>query len=124
MINKIILQGRMVRDAELRSTVEGISVARFVIASERTHAGKDGVREADFIPCVAFRGLAEHVARYFPKGKMLILEGSLRVQGYETSEGERRTSYEVLADAVHFAGGKATKEETKEEDLFTMDELP
>ena len=81
MLNRAILMGRLVADPELRQTPNGISVCSFTIAIDRNYA-KDRERQADFIDIVAWRQSAEFVSRYFAKGKMIIVEGSIQTRLY------------------------------------------
>lgn len=105
MLNKVILQGRLTADPELKSTQSGVSVAQFTLAVERDYA-KDGNKETDFIDIVAWRNTAEFVSRYFSKGKMMIVSGSLQKRSYENKDGDKRYVTEVVADNVYFAGDK------------------
>ena len=107
MLNRVILMGRLVADPELRQTTSGISVATFRIAVDRNYQAKGSAeRQADFIPCVAWRQTAEFISRYFSKGRMIALEGSLQSRNYEDKTGARRTAYEVMVDRAYFADGK------------------
>jgi single-strand DNA-binding protein len=106
MLNKVILMGRLVADPELRQTSNNISVCRFRIAVNRPYS-KDGERVADFISISAWRQTAEFVHRYFSKGKMIIVEGSLRNNDYTDNNGVKHYSMEVLADSVSFGESKS-----------------
>lgn len=77
MLNKIILMGRLVADPELKQTPGGVSVSTFRLAVERDYAGQDKQRQSDFINCVAWRQTGEFISRYFTKGRMIAIEGSL-----------------------------------------------
>ena len=107
MLNRIILMGRLVADPELRQTQSGVSVASFRIAVDRNYQSKDtGERQADFISCVAWRQTGEFISRYFQKGRMIALEGSLQTRNYEDKTGAKRTAYEVIVDQAYFADSK------------------
>ena len=101
-MNKICLVGNLTNDPELRSTGSGISVCTFIIAVNRRFANQQGEREADFIPVVAWRGLADNCARYLAKGRKVAVTGSLQTRRYEDKEGKKRTAFEVVADDVEF----------------------
>lgn len=123
MLNKAILMGRLVADPELRTTPNGVSVTAFRIAVNRTYN-----REmTDWIDIVAWRQQAEFVCKYFQKGSMIVVEGSIQTRNYEDKNGNKRTAVEVVADQVHFAESK-TKEsaphESKQESfsVWNMDE--
>lgn len=107
MLNRAILMGRLVADPELRQTPNGVSVVTFRIAVDRNFNGKDGNRQTDFIDIVAWRQSAEFVSRYFSKGKMIIVEGSIQTRNYEDKNGNKRTAVEVVADNVQFGESKS-----------------
>ena len=110
MLNRIIIQGRMTKDPELRHTQSGTAVASFTLAVDRDFKNQDGEKEADFINCVAWKGTAEMLARYFAKGRMAIVEGRLQSRKYTDKEGNNRTVYEVVASCVYFADSKRDAE--------------
>ena len=103
MLNKVILQGRLTADVELKSTQNGVSVCSFTLAVDRSY----GEKKADFINCVAWRNTAEFIAKYFGKGKMLIAVGELQVRQYNTQNGEKRYATEVIVNEANFAGDAA-----------------
>lgn len=108
-MNKVILLGRLTADPELRQTQSGISSCRFTVAVDRGFTDKNtGERQADFIQCIAWRNTAEFVSRYFNKGKMICIEGSLRNNNYQDKKYPDVTHYgiDVFVDNVEFAGGK------------------
>ena len=108
-MNKVILCGRLTADPELRQTQSGISSCKFTVAVDRKFADKNtGKREADFISCQAWKNTAEFVSRNFFKGKMIVVEGSLRTGSYTDKNHSDVTHYttDVLVDNVEFAGDK------------------
>lgn len=108
-MNKVILCGRICNDIELRQTQSGVSTCKFTIACDRKFTDKaTGERQADFITCIAWRQTAEFVSRYFNKGKMIIVEGTLRNNNYQDRNHPDVTHYtmDVLVDNVEFAGDK------------------
>ena len=107
MINKVILMGRLVADPELKRTQNDIAVVSTRIAVDRDRKGPDGERQADFIDIVCWRERAEFVSRYFRKGNMIAVVGSLQSRQYETKDGQKRTAWEVVCDQVSFTGEKA-----------------
>ena len=107
MFNKTILIGRLVADPELRQTPGGVAVCTFRIAVDRAFASKDGDRQADFIDIVAWRERAEFVTRYFNKGKLILVEGSIQTRNYVDKNDQKRTAVEVVADNLRFVGSKA-----------------
>ena len=115
MMNVICLQGRLVRDPELKQTNSGVSVANFTIAVQRNMKNQNGERESDFIDIVCWRHTAEFVSNYIRKGNLVCLNGSLQTRSYEDKNGNKRKAFEVVADNVHMAGDRAAKSEEEPE---------
>lgn len=105
-MNVICLMGRLVADPELKSTQTGVAVTSFCIAVDRSYQPKGQERQADFINCVAWRGTAEFITRFFRKGQRIALQGSLQSRNYNDREGNKRTAYEVVVDNAFFAESK------------------
>lgn len=105
-MNKVILMGRLTRDPEYRQTPQGVSVASFSIAVNRRFAGRDGQRQADFINCVAWRQQADFVSRYFHKGNMIAVTGSIQTRNWDGQDGQKHYATEVIVDEVYFTGEK------------------
>ena len=106
MINKVILMGRICNDVNLATTPSGVASCRFTVAVDRGFKSKDGEKQTDFIRVTAWRATAEFVSKYFSKGKMIIVEGSLRNNDYE-KDGVKHYSMDVQADKVSFGGSKS-----------------
>ncbi len=107
MINNVVLMGRLVATPELRNTQNGIAVTTFALAVERSFARAGEQRQADFINCVAWRNTAEFISRYFQKGSMIAVTGSIQTRNYEDKNGNKRTATEVIVDQASFCGSKA-----------------
>lgn len=107
MINRVILMGRLTADPELRQTPSGIASCKFTVAVDRGFKSKDGEKQTDFIRVTAWRASAEFVSKYFSKGKMIIVEGSLRNNDYE-KDGVKHYSMDVQADKVSFGESKSS----------------
>jgi single-strand DNA-binding protein len=107
MINMVALMGRLTYEPELKTTPSGVSVLRFQIACDRSYQSQGQERQADFIDCVAWRQRAEFISRYFHKGSMIAIEGSIQTQNYTDKNGNNRKSVEVVANNVSFCGSKA-----------------
>ena len=105
MLNKAILMGRLVVEPELRHTPNSVPVLSFTLAVDRTYA-KDGKRETDFIDIVAWRSTAEFISKYFRKGQLIALSGSIQTRNWEDKDGKKRKSVEVVADEAYFAEPK------------------
>ena len=107
MLNKIFLMGRLVADPEAKQTPSGVPVTTFRIAVDRDFKNKQtGEKEADFITVVAWRGTAEFVARYFTKGRMVVVEGRLQIRPYTDREGNKRSATEVVAENIYFGDSR------------------
>ena len=97
-MNHVVLVGRLTKDPELRYIPgTGTAVATFTIAIDRDYAKKDGSRETDFIPVEVMGKSAEFCANYISKGRLVALQGSIRVDNYQNQSGERRTFTKVSA---------------------------
>ena len=106
MLNKVILMGRLTADPELRQTTSGISSCRFSIAVDRNYKSKNSSeKQTDFINVQAWRQTAEFINKYFSKGKMIVIEGELQNNNYE-SNGVKHYSFIVNANTVLFGGDK------------------
>lgn len=106
MLNVVVLMGRLVADPELRQTPNNVAVTTIRIAVDRSYSKAGAERQTDFIDVTAWRQTAEFVCRYFTKGSMIAVQGSLRVDNYTDKEGNKRTRYDVQADNVSFCGSK------------------
>ena len=118
-MNKILLQGRLTKDPEIRLTSKNDRVARFTIAVDRDFNRE----ETDFINCVAFKATAAFIESYFTKGDMIIVAGRLHMNQYTAKDGSNRTAAEVLTDNVWFCGGKGkTKDASTEAQLAPVED--
>jgi len=102
MYNRIIVIGRLVADPELRATPNGVNVASFRVAVNRPRDKE----KSDFFNVVAWRQNAEFITRYFSKGKLIGIEGSLQTRDYTDKEGNRRTAFEIQAERAFFTESK------------------
>lgn len=107
MLNIVALMGRLTHTPELKTTQNGTSVCSFSIAVDRTYTQKGEERKADFIDIVAWRQTAEFICKYFQKGSMIAIDGSIQTRSYQDKQGSNRTKVEVLANNVSFCGSKA-----------------
>ena len=108
MINKAILMGRLTRDPELRYTGNGTPVCSFNIAINN---GTGESQTTDFINCTAWNKTAEFVNKYFTKGRMIIVFGSIRTRSWEGQDGKKNYATEVVANEVSFGESKKDTEE-------------
>lgn len=110
MLNKAILMGRLTRDPELRYTQNNLPFASFSIAIDRGTSKNTGEKLTDFIPVIAWRSTAEFVSKWFIKGMMIIVTGSIQSRNWQDKNGNNRTSIEVVADEVQFGESKKSRE--------------
>jgi single-strand DNA-binding protein len=104
MLNNAVVMGRICNDLEVRKTPSGVSVCRFTVAVDRNF--KQGEeRQTDFIDVLAWRGTADFLEKYFSKGQMIAVQGSIQTGSYE-KDGIKRKTFEIVADNVSFCGGK------------------
>ncbi len=106
MINTVTIIGRLTADPILKTTTSGKSVTSFNVAVDRAYK-TDGKTQADFIPVVVWQQKAEFVCRYFKKGSMIALTGTLRSRTYEDRHKQKRTVIEIFAEDVSFCGSKS-----------------
>ncbi|MDE7105348.1 MAG: single-stranded DNA-binding protein [Ruminococcus sp.] len=108
-MNKVILMGRLTADPELRQSQNGVSVCRFTVAVNRRFKNANGEYDADFLSCTAWRQTAEFISRYFNKGSMIAIEGTLRTGSYQDKNHPDVTHYttDILVENVEFTGSKS-----------------
>ena len=120
MLNHITIMGRLTKDPELRKTQSGVSVVSFTVAVDRDFKNGDE-KVTDFIDCTAWRGTADFISKYFGKGRMIVVDGSLNSRKWQDNDGNNRVSWEVQAQNVYFADskrnddGQQSKSQTLEE---------
>lgn len=123
MLNRVILIGRLTRQPELRITPGGTSVTTITLAVDRRPI-QGGQKETDFIDVVLFGKLADVTCQYMDKGRLVAVEGRLQSRSWETKDGQKRKSWEVIADSIQFLDSKPksqdqtanSEEEYSEED--------
>ena len=102
MLNKVVLIGRLTKEPDLRYTTSGVPVTRFTLAVNRNYTNQQGEREADFIPIQVWRKQAENCAKYLSKGRLVAVAGRIQTRSYDGPDGQRRYTWEVVADEVQF----------------------
>jgi len=131
MLNHIVLQGRLTKEPEMRTTNSGVIVTSFTIAHDRDFQ-KD---KTDFVDCTAWRSTGEFVSKYFHKGQMAVVSGRLESRDWTDRDGKKRTSWGIQCDNVYFgeskksdgyAGGEPEYTPPKKPDVYVDDdeELP
>lgn len=105
-MNKVILMGRMTKEPELKTTQGGASVVSFSLAVQKRFKDANGEYGVDFIECVSWRTTAEFIHKFFRKGQLIGVVGSIQTRTYQTQNGENRKVTEVLVDEAYFCGDK------------------
>ena len=116
-MNKVILMGRLTKDVEMRQTPNGVSLARFSIAVTRRFKNSNGEYDADFINCIAWRKTGEFIARYFQKGSMIAVVGSIQSRSWDGNDGKKQYATEVIVDEAYFTGSKSENSTGSNTDL-------
>ena len=106
MLNRICIMGRLTAAPELRYTQSNTPVASFTLAVDRDYQQGGSEKQTDFIPCVAWRGTAEFVSKYFTKGSMAAVSGRLQLRDWTDKDGNKRRTAEVVADNIYFGESK------------------
>lgn len=105
-MNRVVIIGNLTRDPESTTTSGGVQKCSFTVAVQRRFANAQGVKEADFIPVVCWRQLAELCSRYLAKGRKVGIEGSIQTRSYDAQDGTKRYVTEIIADGVEFLGSR------------------
>ena len=105
-MNKILLQGRITNDLEIKAIASGTEVCNFSVAVDRVFKDKEGNKQTDFIDCTIFAKGAAFVTKYFHKGDGIVIEGRLETRNWEDKEGKKRKSWAVICEHVEFPLGK------------------
>lgn len=117
MLNNAVVMGRICNDLDVRKTPSGVSVCRFAVAVDRSY--KQGEeRQTDFIDVLAWRGTADFVGKYFSKGQMIAVQGSIQTGSYE-KDGIKRRTFEIVAENVSFCGSKSESNGASETPSFS-----
>ena len=122
-MNRVCLVGRLTTKPELRYTNSNLPFSRFSIAVNRTFSNSQGQREADFINIVVWRKQAENVCNFLDKGSLVSVEGRIQTGSYDGQEGNRRYTFEVVADSVQFLESRA-KTQNREQNTMSDNVSP
>lgn len=114
MINNAVIMGRLTAEPELKYTPNNIAVLSFTVAVERSFSSREN-RQTDFIDVVAWRSTAEFISKYFRKGQMIAVCGSIQTRMWEDKDGKKRKSVEVIANEVSFTESKRDSSPRAEE---------
>ena len=105
-LNRIIIMGRICKDVELRTSQNGTTLTNLTVAVDRDYQSGGSERQTDFIDVIAFKNTASFIERNFHKGQLIVVDGRLQSRKWEDRDGNKRVSWEVVADNVYFGGDK------------------
>lgn len=117
MLNKVLLTGRLTANPDSKVTQSGTAVATFTLAVQRNFKNGSGEYDADFINCVAWRGTADFISRFFEKGQLITIVGTLQSRSFEDRNGNKRTIHEVVADEAMFAESRKERSQTDDDSI-------
>lgn len=123
MLNRVILMGRLTAEPDYRTTPSGVAMVRFSLAVDRDFKSQNGERQTDFFNIIAWRSTADFVSRYFHKGQLVALQGTIQMNNYTDRDGNKRTSYDIVADQVYFAEPKRDNAQQNNYDYSRYDQM-
>ena len=124
-MNNICIVGRVTKDVELEETANGVKYARFNVAVPRGYKCGDGEKETDFFTCMAWKSTAEMIAKYFPKGKAIGINGSMHSRNYKKKDGTQQTIWELDVNSFVFpVTNKNDEAPKKSREEYAQDLMP
>lgn len=124
MLNIVAIQGRLSADPEQRTTQNGTTVTSFSLAVQRNVKGSDGEYGTDWIDCVAWKGTAEFICKYFQKGQLMAVNGTLQTRSYEDKQGIKRKATEVVVQNANFCESRNTSSGAQHREPAVSSALP
>lgn len=126
MLNSVNVQGRLTKDPQTKQTQGGKTVLSFTLACDRDYVAKGQERQTDFISCIAWGHTAEFIAKYFTKGREILVSGNIQTRSYDDKDGKKVYVTEVLVTSANFCGSKAQADSTEpaSESQTEMEVLP
>ena len=124
--NKVILMGNLTRDPETRVTATGLTICKLGLAVSRSFTTKDGERreETTFVDIDAFGKQAEVITKYFRKGKPILIEGRLKLDQWESNEGQKRSKMSVVMETFQFVGNRDDNDSTNNSGAYEQSSPP
>lgn len=116
MLNQTVLVGRLVADPEVKKLKDGKKVSNMTIAVPRSYKNENGEYDTDFIDCVMWNNVAESTKEYCHKGDIIGVKGRIQTDTYETENGEKRKTTEIVAEKVTFLSSKPLDKDDEEKD--------
>ena len=123
MLNIVALQGRLAADPKQKTTQNGTAVTSFSLAVQRNVKGSDGEYGTDWIDCVAWKGTAEFICKYFQKGQLMAVNGTLQTRSYE-KDGVKRKTTQVVVQSAYFCESRNNAQETQHRAPASSSVLP
>lgn len=120
-MNRVMLIGRLTAKPELRYTTSNVPYARFSLAVNRAFSNQSGERETDFINIIIWRKQAENVCNFLDKGSLVSVEGRIQTGSFNDKDGNKRYSFDVVADNVQFLESKSQSQKRASEDVSPYD---
>lgn len=120
MLNQVVVVGRIVKNPTVEKTESGKERSFITLAVPRSYKNENGEYETDFVDCVLWGGVASNTAEYCQKGDMVGVKGRVETNTYETEDGEKKKSTQIVAEKVTFLSSKVKDEDiekSEEEDL-------
>ena len=124
MLNIVAIQGRLSADPDQRTTQSGTTVTSFSLAVQRNVKGSDGEYSTDWIDCVAWKGTAEFICKYFQKGQLMAVNGTLQTRSYEDKQGIKRKATEVVVQNANFCESRNTSSGAQHREPAASSVLP
>jgi len=119
MLNKAILMGRLTKDPVMTTSTSGVNVARFTLAIDRRFQRQGEEKQADFINIVCFNKTAEFVSKFFIKGQLAMVVGSIQTRSWDGQDGKKNYATEVIAEEVNFVGSKKDNPSASSDNSFS-----
>lgn len=117
MLNQIVIAGRLTSDPQIEETEDGKKVSTIIVAVSRSYKNVDGTYDTDFIKCTLWNGIAESTAEYCKKGDIVGVKGRLQTGGYETEEGDKKYTMNVVAEKISFLSSSKSHDKEDENDM-------
>lgn len=121
MMNQIVIVGRLTKDPEVVKSEDGKERSQITLAVPRSYKNADGEYDTDFVDCVLWGGVAENTAEYCKKGDLIGLKGRIQTSNYETEDGEKRKSTQIVAEKITYLASRKEKEEDIEKSNDDLD---
>ena len=121
MLNQFVGVGRLVAEPSVKETEDGKQVSNITIAVPRSYKNENGEYDTDFVDVVLWNGIAENTAEYCHKGDIIGVKGRIQTSNYETEDGEKRKSTQIVAEKITFLSSSKDKKDdleiTKDDDM-------